>query len=469
MSERLVLDSTGFTVRGALFRDDRLIDLLEADLSPSYVTDALFWGQVVAVDQRLNAAFVDIGQEQPAFLNAKDARHHRSGMRESITRLLREGERLVVQGVREAEPASAETGSAGKGPRVTTDLKLFGFYTILRPHGRAGEAMGPARGVERQALQARAASLFPEGDTSLRKLARDVGDDALRAERDRLAGRWAELSAAAAGRERPGRLGVEDHPLERLLRVALSPLLQAIEVADDALATRLHQILRGPLATHPIELVRLDPKHSAFEQTEAGEELELALAREVALRGGGRLVVEPVTAFTAIDVDGGGRAAMDVDLEAAAEVARLARLRNLGGSIVVDFVDLPTRAQQQRLEAALKKAFRDDPLPVDVYPMSPLGIVQISRARRGVALDARLRRACPACGGSGRIASLRLEAETLIGQLRRHPSSPRQLRAAPDLHAFLGGEGAPALAGAAPGLTPALDPQLPPGGFAIDG
>ena len=469
MSERLVIEETGFGLRAALFRNQRLIDLLEAEAEATFVTDALFWGRVVAIDQRLNAAFVDIGHEQPAFLNAKDARHGReAGAREPITRLVHEGQRLVVQGWREAEPASPETGSAGKGPRVTTDLKLFGFYLIFRPHGRRAEAKASARGAERQALQARGLDLFPEGDIVLRRLAGEVADEVLKGERDRLVARWARLMAETARRDRPGRLGADDQPLERLWQLALSPALRAVEVADERLSTRLQQSLLGPLAAHPIELVRLDPTRSAFEQTDAGEELEAALEREVPLRGGGRLVVEPVTAFTAIDVDSGGRAALDVDIEAAAEVARLARLRNLGGSIVVDFVDLATRPQQQRLEAALKKAFRDDPLPVDVYPMSPLGIVQISRAKRGLALDARLRRACPACGGAGRVASLRVQAETLLGQLRRRRSLPKQVRAAPDLCAFLDRDARAVFGRAAPGLGLACDRRLGAGEFVID-
>ena len=103
------------------------------------------------------------------------------------------------------------------------------------------------------------------------------------------------------------------------------------------------------------------------------------------LPGGGRLLIEPTAACVAIDVDGGGRAPLDVDLAAAAEIARQVRLRNLGGTIIVDFVDLPTRPERQRLEEALRKAFRDDPAPLEIHPMSSLGIVQISRARRGAA------------------------------------------------------------------------------------
>ena len=119
------------------------------------------------------------------------------------------------------------------------------------------------------------------------------------------------------------------------------------------------------------------------------------------LRRGGRLLIQPTAACVAIDVDGGGRAPLDVDLEAAAEIARQVRLRNLGGTIIADFVDLPTRPERQRLEEALRKAFRGDPAPVEIHPMSSLGIVQISRARRGQPLAGLFQAPCACCGGDG--------------------------------------------------------------------
>ena len=133
--------------------------------------------------------------------------------------------------------------------------------------------------------------------------------------------------------------------------------------------------------------------------------LEVALAREVPLAGGGRLLIEPTAAFVAIDVDGGGRAPLDIDLAAAAEIARQVRLRNLGGTIIVDFVDLPSRPERQRLEEALRKAFKHDPAPLEIHQMSSLGIVPLSRARRGQPLASRFLADC--AGAAAAAASRR--------------------------------------------------------------
>lgn len=455
---RLVVEATGLGIRGALLDGERLIEISDVDLSGQTVAEELLFGRVTAVDARLNAAFLDIGQERPALLPAKDARFA-AGARERlpIGRLVREGERLIVQGVREAVE--------DKGARVTTDLKLMGFHMLWRPYGPLPDT-GPARGAEREALRLRGETLFPGAGVTLRRHAAAVDDAVLRAELETLRERWEAVRREAAARRRPGRLEAGDHPLDRLLRAALDPALERIELADPALLARARALLEGPLAPHGLELVRLDPTQGAFAQTGVAAELERLLAREIALPGGGRLIVEPTAAFIAVDVDGGGRSPLEADLAAAAELARVLRLRNLGGTIVVDFVDLPARRDRQRLEQALARAFRDDPAPVQIHPMTVSGLVEIGRARRGRALDQILTRPCPACGGSGRIASLRAAAEALLGELARHGA--RRVRVAPDLARFLEGEARTAFERWAATTRLEADPDLAPGGFELE-
>jgi ribonuclease E/ribonuclease G len=123
----------------------------------------------------------------------------------------------------------------------------------------------------------------------------------------------------------------------------------------------------------------------------ASEQLEEALGREVMLAGGGSLIIEPTAALTAIDVNGSGRP-LEVDLEAVPELARQLRLRRIGGIVVIDFVDLDSRSDRARLDAALRAAFAADPAEVQLYPMSPLGLVELSRQHTGPGLAERLGR-----------------------------------------------------------------------------
>ncbi len=453
MTRELVFEPGAFGVRAALLENGRLIELHEAGADRP-LTDRLFLARVTRVEPRLNAAFLDFGEGRDGYLTAKDARFAAgTSERLPISRLVREGRFLIVQGIRE--------GDADKGPRFTTDLRLFGLFVIYRPHGGEAAASARSRGRDRRLLVERARTLFPKGGVTLRRFAAKVGDEVVREELRRLEERWQRIAGEAKTRRRPGRLAADEDPLETLWRHLLEYEPARVRVADAALHARLRALLAAlPEAVRP-RLQRIEAV-SAFEETGVAAEITRALAAVVPLAGGGRIVIEPTLACTAIDVDGEGREALALDLEAAAEIARQIRLRNIGGTIVVDFVDLARPQERKRLEEALRRAFRDDPLTVQIQPMSPLGLVQISRARRGRGLAARWWRACRRCGGSGREESLHARAEALHRDLRGRPSPPRRLRLAPDLHAFLARQGPPAWLS---GIDLDCDRSLPPGGF----
>jgi Rne/Rng family ribonuclease len=463
MTRSIVLEETGFGIRAAVVENDRLIELRDSDRDDPRVTDALFAARVTAVDPKLNAAFLDSGLPQPGLLVAKDARAAAGiAERRPVRELLCEGQRLIVQGLRE--------GAGDKGPRFTSDVRLFGYALVHLPLTAGVEVSHQLGRKQADELRERGRALFPEGRFMLRRHAARVSDEALLAEAEKLGVRWRQLQAARSAK--PGRLSEAENALERLLRglIELEPV--AIAVADRNLFLELERLLAANPSLPPLELVRLEPDEPAFAQTGVDAALEEALATEVPLPRGGRLLIEPTAACVAIDVDGGGRAPLDVDLEAAAEIARQLRLRNLGGTIVVDFVDLPTKPERQRLEDGLRKAFRGDPAPLEIHPMSSLGIVQISRARRGEALASRFQAACAACRGSGRQPSARVGAEQLLQSLLHARGPVARIRVAADLRAFLAGQGASGWRravqrlGHEPPLT--VDASLPPAGFTID-
>lgn len=463
MSVRLVLEDTGFGLRAAVVDSERgLLEVRDADRDDPRVTGAVFAARVTAVDPKLNAAFLDCGLPQPGLIVAKDARAAAGVVeRRPVRELLREGQRLVVQGLR--EPAG------GKGARFTADVKLLGFALVHAPLAAASEDEAPGR-RRNEELRARARELFPGGRFALRRHAKDASDEALKAEAERLAARWAGIEKAARG-AKPGRLDTGEGLLERLLAGLADFAPEGVAVADPALARELQRLAETVPTLPSWEVIRLDPDGDAFAQTGVDEALEEALSREVPLPGGGRLLIEPTAACVAIDVDGGNRAPLEVDLAAAGEIARQVRLRNLGGTIVVDFVDLPAKHERQRLEEALRRAFRGDPAPPEILPMSPLGIVQISRPRRGEPLASRFRAACAACDGTGLVPSPRAAAEALFAELRRR-QRPAAVRAGSELAAFLRGAGARAwrhLAERLGGEPPlAVDPDLPATGFAVE-
>lgn len=460
MSRELVIDATAFGVRAAVLENGRLIDVEFADRGEVSVVDQVFLGRVRTIDPEMNAAFVDCGLAQDGLLDSRDARFL-SGRRAGtpIARQLHEGQAIVVQVRRDAQ--------GGKGPRLTTDVTLVGRYLVYHPRRQAvGISARLARSADGKAARARAARLFPEGGVTLRSAARSVPDDELAGEAARLRRLWQTIEARASESPAPTRLHGDTDPLACIL-TRRGPDLERILVADRALLVRVRNHLA---ACRPAPVVEHLP--GAFAASGAGEQLAAALEPVVPLDGGGCLTIQETAALTAIDVDGGGRRPLDVDLDAADEIARQLRLRQIGGIVVVDFVDLPTRTGRDRVLSALRAAFAGDPAPVRIFPMSPLGLVQLSRRRTGPSLAERFGRRCPCCAGSGVVESLRRRAELLMDELAAWPSGrPPTLHLAPDIAEYLRGEAASVWAdfGARLGGAPPLevDRSLHPGDYRI--
>jgi|GEM_PF-1217252 len=401
MSIELVVEATPDTLAMAIVEDGALIDLWSVERSDRAVEERLFLARVTGIEPAVDGAFLDHGGERPGFITGKDARFRKGlSKKVSIKHCLEDGEWLIVQGVRAAE--------GDKGARFTTDLRLSGRSLVYRPYGDEVTGARGIRPAERDAAVERGRALLERsqlgGGLVVRRTALAETDAALDAELRELAALWQRLEPLPRSAERKtGPLPVGPSPLARLLWRATELAPARLVVADDALAAEARRLLEAlPAAQHP-ELEVLPGQASAFAATGVETALAEASAREVALPGGGRLIIEETAACVAIDVDSGGRPALEVNLEAAAAIGRLVRLRNLGGTLVVDFVDLLGKGPRQRLEAALQRAFKGDPLPVQIYPMSPLGIVQISRAKRGGQPLSALGRICPTCGGSGRV------------------------------------------------------------------
>jgi ribonuclease E/ribonuclease G len=382
LTRALVADRTGQGVRIALLEDRRLIevDLAEGDSQPN----GIYRGRVRAIAHGIDGAFVDCGLGPDAFLSARDARAMSGARRGTpISEQVSEGQAVLVQIKRLAQH--------GKGPRVGTDVALDGLCLVHRPRiGRIELTPELARSEHAKRQYARVAALFPAGGFSLRPAAMQASDAELLAEADQLRQRWAALESRAAALTPPAALDPPADLLLGLLRRHFSPDLERIVFAERTDLIKARGWLEQALPRW-LEQGILEHLPAAFDHMGAAEQLEEALGREVALANGGTLIIERTAALTAIDVNGTGRP-LDIDLAAVPEVARQLRLRGIGGNVVIDFVDLEARAEQARLGTALRAAFAGDPALVQVYPMSPLGLVELSRQHTGPGLAERLGR-----------------------------------------------------------------------------
>jgi len=456
VTREVVVDPCAVGLRAGLVIDGRLWEYAEAERGAEEVTDRLFFARVVRVEPKLAAAFLDIGGGRTAFLTARDARFlDPDRAKKRIQDLVREGQKLVVQGLREADD--------DKGPRVTTDVRLFGLFVIFRPHGGEVRVSGRVRGREKAELHERAARLFPDGRVVLRRFAAGVPDAVLREEAQRLEGLWRRIAREVQG-AKPGPVAAAEDPFDRMVRFVVDREAERVAVADAGLARRFEEALsRIPEQLRPRLRRIIGP--FAFDSAGIREQFEEALGPEVGLPGGGRIVVEETRALCAIDVDGEGRDPLELDLEAAREVARQVRLRNIGGNIVVDFVDLPRPSSRRLLDDALGKWFRDDPNGAQVHPMSALGLVHIARARRGRPLSGHWLAPCRMCAGTGRVPSLRARLEELYRELASARRPVLALRVGEKIaEALLPLSGEPWLAG----IVPQRDPDLQPDAYRLE-
>lgn len=386
----LVIEAISDGIECAFISQSRLEQFWRRDAN--CVTGGLFRARVSELDRSLDGAFLDAGQKEgPAFfIQGRDLKTGSKGKKRSIERSVQRGQTLLVQGTREAID--------GKGPRVTSKVRLEGRHLVYAPMDKYHGVSPRLKGRSRDQMLERLQTLEAPGSFIARRLAADADDATLAKESGELAKYWQSL---LPGNNRPSRLPSWLDPIEASIWQALDWPIERIVVSDAGLAARLRQIQDH--IKQPFALERLDSDEPVFDATGVSDEIAYACARDVPLDGGGRIIIEETAACVAIDVDSGGQPAINANLAAADEIGRQCRLRNLGGTIIADFIDMPTKPQIQKLEDAIRRAFRHDHVPVQILPLSNLGIAQISRARRGGNPFARRRQACPHCNGEGQL------------------------------------------------------------------
>nr|WP_301340727.1 ribonuclease E/G [Azospirillum brasilense] len=352
----------------------------------------VFLGRVERIATGLDGAFVDLGTGKSGLLSALDARGPKGRPKakgERIGNLLRTGQTVLVQVKADA------TGA--KGPSLTMDITLPGRFLVHAPLGRdvaVSKRLGS--GPERTELARRIQDIAPGAGWIVRAGAATAPDGLLAAESDALHLAWRQVRDAAERGGGPSLLLTGPDAPRRALIEHGATAPSRIIVDDAALARDLAEWCadRAPDLEERVEpfdarflAAPSDGRQRLFDLRDLDAEIETLLGTRVPLSGGGSLVIERTEAMTVVDVNAGERGnPLDVNLEAAAEIARQLRLRNAGGIVVVDFVNMRNRGDAERLLNALSRAVEDDPAQTQVYGLSKLGLVEMTRARRGTAL-----------------------------------------------------------------------------------
>jgi ribonuclease G len=393
----LISASPGET-RTALLTHGRLVEILISRAGGESLVGNVYLGRVASVNKGLDAAFVDIGTERDGFLAVAEARTEtrpagKEG-RDAIGDYLNEGASVLVQVTR--DPIE------DKGAKLTTRMTLPGVNLIFRPR-QAGIAI--SRRIDDDAVRARLTDLItglaPKftqdlasgGGFIVRTAAAGSEAPAIEEEAARLTARWREIEDRAATAKPPRLLLAEVSPAFSALRDGGGSGIEKI-IADDADALAgVRGFCEAEMPAQAKLLELHQGPEALFEAYGVEEQIDAALSPTVALPGGGSLIISQTPALTAIDVNTGGadkgsreRTAFQVNLEAAHEVARQIRLRNLSGLIVIDFVPVRDNARKQEVVDALRQAAAAVALSVFIAGTTRLGLVEMTRPRHGPTL-----------------------------------------------------------------------------------
>ncbi len=445
MTRRMLINAqTPEEVRLAIVSDSTLEDYQVEVADRSLIRGNIYRGTIASIQPSLNAAFIEYGGERHGFLSIRDVMPEafyyqpKDPRHPKIEEVLERGKPIVVQVAKESE--------GQKGAVLTTDLSLAGRYLVFTPFN---DTRGVSRKVEdedhRRRLKDLARGLdVPEGSGVIVRtnalgqtkttLARDLAS---------LLRLWKRVSSEARQNKGTRLLYSDQDLIFRALRDYLDNTVTEILVDDDEAYDKADRNLTAFMPRSRPRLVRYTERTPLFSKFSLEEQIDCIYQRQVPLPSGGSLVIDRTEALTAIDVNSGRstsassqeETAVQTNLEAASEVARQLRLRDIGGLVVVDFIDMRGSKNQRKVEKALRDAMKPDKARFTVGRISSNGLLEVNRQRIRQALSVRTHRTCPTCVGTGRIPSPELVSLNLLRQIETRAAAGRPLaKARIELH-----------------------------------
>jgi ribonuclease G len=412
MSIEIFVNVAPRETRAALLENGALQELYLERVSRRGLVGNLYKGRVSRVLPGMQAAFIEIGLERTAFLHAADIAFERPEETvvnlprvDDIRRLVTEGNDILVQVIK--DPIGT------KGARLTTFVSLPSKYLVYMPHGTGVGVSSRIEGEsERLRLKTLVTDMVPHATSGayiVRTAAQSAAAEHLSEDMAYLQKLWQHVRAQGV-QMRPGEIVHEDLPLTlRILRDELARGVERVLVDSAVEHARMLSFAQSfiPAAARCIELYA-GPR-PLFDLHGIEEEVSLALQQKVLLKSGGHLMIDQTEAMTTIDVNTGayvGHRNLEdtiyrTNLEAAVAIARQLRLRNLGGIIIIDFIDMRDEPHRRAVLAALERALAGDRAATQVVSLSPLGVVEMTRKRTRESLEHLLCEPCPSCQGRG--------------------------------------------------------------------
>jgi len=455
MKREILINAGARETRVAILEDEKLVELLVDRPDNRRMVGDVYLGKVEAVLPGIQAAFVDIGTEKSAFLHASDLvrenadeaededdddespengngssgrngaepatsgrQSRRSRKAPPIQDALKRGQEIMVQISK--EPIST------KGPRVTAQISLAGRFLVYIPESsRVGVSRKIGAGAERQRLKEQVNAILPDkaGGVIVRTVSEDVTPEALRRDLEMLMAQWKKIQRKSKFTRAPAQLHRETGLTRGLVRDLFSAKVDSLTIDSKPVFNEVVEYLKT-VAPDLIDRVKLYEKHTPLFDT-AGIEAEIrdAFKRRCDLPSGGYLIIEPTEALVSIDVNSGRytgkkdpeKTVLRTNLEAAAEVARQLRLRDVGGIIVCDFIDMESKQSRDRVIQELRQHLSRDRARTKAFAVSDLGLVEMTRQRVRQSHYQSMTGPCPTCEGTGRVFT----PETIVRRVER--------------------------------------------------
>lgn len=444
MQSELIVDVQKNEVSIALLEDSRLVSLQKEARNIAYAVGDIYLAKVKKLMPGLNAAFVNVGYEKDAFLHyldlgsqfstfstfikdvLADKRHALSiskldlkpdiDKHGTVTDVLTPGQELMVQIVK--EPISS------KGPRLTTEITLTGRYMVLIPFGdKVSISQKIKTTEEKMRLRQLIESIRPKNfGVIIRTSAEGKRVAELNHELKTLVACWEDTVAKAQKATAPALIFEEESRIVGMLRDIFSPTFESIYVNDADIYGQIKKYV-NLIAPEREDIVKLyDKEEPIFDHFNITKQIKSSFGKTVSFKSGAYIIIEHTEALHVIDVNSGNRSkaandqesnALEVNLRAADEIARQLRLRDMGGIIVIDFIDMAKAEHRQKLFEHMKEVMANDRARHNILPLSKFGLMQITRQRVRPALDIVTTEACPTCYGKGVVQPSLLFTDTL--------------------------------------------------------
>ncbi|MBR8827652.1 MAG: Rne/Rng family ribonuclease [Gomphosphaeria aponina SAG 52.96 = DSM 107014] len=403
----------------AVFSEDQIQELVVA--TGNQQVGDIYLGIVENVISGIDAAFVNIGDaERNGFIHVTDLGPLRlKKSAGAITELLSPQQKVLVQVIKEP------TGN--KGPRLTGNITLPGRYLVLMPSGKGVNLSRRIRSEnERSRLRALAILVKPAGMGLLvRTEAEGKAEEAIMEDLEFLQKQWESIQQQAISTRPPALLNRDDDFIQRVLRDMYTAEVNRIVVSSEQGMKRVKQHLSNWSGGRSPEGVLIDyhlESQPILEYFRVNAAIKEALKPRVELPSGGYIIIEPTEALTVIDVNSGSftrsatarETVLWTNSEAATEIARQLRLRNIGGVIIVDFIDMDSRRDQLKLLEHFNKILKADKARPQIAQLSELGLVELTRKRQGKNIYELFGHTCPTCGGVGHVVHLRGDGDEKI-------------------------------------------------------